>query len=127
MMKRRIAVLWVLGLLPWAGLHAQQTATFRVAATVEEYCDVTAPDLALGNYTARGGAPRQATLRLRATCTPDTTYDVALNKSTLIGTDTLTGVGTGQAVDHTLFDAGPATQVVAPGDHTDTITVRVYY
>jgi spore coat protein U-like protein len=126
-MKRHIAVLLMLGMLPWTGLHAQKTTTFRVAATVEEFCDVTAPDLALGNYTARRGAPLRPTQLLRATCTPDTTYRVGLNNGTWIGTDTVTGVGTGGAVDHTLFDAGPATQVIAPGDYTDTVTVRVYY
>jgi len=126
-MKRHIAVLLVLGMLPSAGLHAQQTATFRVVATVEEYCDVTAPDVGLGNDTARAGAPLQATKLLRATCTPDTTYIVGLNKGTWNGADTVTGVGTGRAVDHTLFDAVPATQVIPPGDYADAITVRVYY
>jgi len=43
------------------------------------------------------------------------------------GTDTVTGVGTGLAVDHTVFGAVPAAQVVPAGDYQDTITVRVYY
>ena len=43
------------------------------------------------------------------------------------GTDTVTGVGTGLAVDHTVFGAVPAAQVVPAGDYSDTITVRVYY
>ena len=126
-MNRYIAVLWVLGMLPWAGLHAQKTATFRVAATVEEYCDVIAPDLAMGNVTAQRRALLRATLQLRATCTPETTYHVGLNNGALRGTDTVTGVGTGRTVDHALFDGVPAAQVVPPGDYTDTITVRIYY
>lgn len=43
------------------------------------------------------------------------------------GTDTVTGVGTGLAVDHTVFGAVPAAQKVPAGAYEDTITVRVYY
>ena len=43
------------------------------------------------------------------------------------GTDTVTGVGTGLAVDHTVFGAVPAAQVVPAGDYGDTVTVRIYY
>jgi spore coat protein U-like protein len=43
------------------------------------------------------------------------------------GTDTVTGVGTGTPVDHTVFGAVPAAQVVPAGDYADTITVRVFY
>jgi len=163
-MKQRIAVLLMLGLVPWAGLHAQQQTaqtTFRVSATVQAVCEVTATDLAFGTYTAQGGTPLQATTLLRATCTPNTTYNVGLNEGTspgatvnarkmvsgsqalnsqlysdsarskvwgnTTGTDTVTGVGTGTAQDHTVFGAVPAAQVVPAGDYQDTITVRVYY
>jgi len=43
------------------------------------------------------------------------------------GTDTVTGVGTGLAVDHTVFGSVPAKQVIPAGDYQDTITVRIYY
>jgi len=43
------------------------------------------------------------------------------------GTDTVTGVGTGIAQDHTVFGSIPASQVIPAGDYQDTITVRVYY
>jgi spore coat protein U-like protein len=43
------------------------------------------------------------------------------------GTDTVTGVGTGTQVDHTVFGAVPAAQVVPAGDYADTITVRIFY
>ena len=43
------------------------------------------------------------------------------------GTNTVTGAGTGLPVDHTVFGAVPANQVVPAGDYQDTITVRVYY
>ena len=163
-MKRRIAVLLVLGLLPWAELHAQPqqaSTTFRVSARVKAVCEVTATDLAFGTYTAQAGTPLQGTTLLRATCTPGTTYNVGLNEGTspgatvnqrkmvsgantlnyqlysdaarstiwgnTPGTDTVTGVGTGLAVDHTVYGAVPAAQVVPAGDYADTITVRIYY
>jgi len=44
-----------------------------------------------------------------------------------VGTDTVTGVGTGLAIDHTVFGAVPAAQTVPAGDYADTITVRIYY
>jgi spore coat protein U-like protein len=163
-MKRRIAVVLMLGLMPWAELHAQsQTAstTFRVSAKVQAVCEVTATDLAFGTYTSQAGTPLQGTTLLRATCTPGSTYNVGLNEGTspgatinarkmvsgtqalnyqlysdsarttiwgnTTGTDTVTGVGTGLAVDHTVFGAVPAAQVVPAGDYGDTVTVRVYY
>jgi len=164
-MKQRIALL-MLGLLPWAGLHAQSQSqtvdtTFRVTARVDAVCAVTATDLAFGTYTSQAGTPLQGTTLLRATCTPGTTYNVGLNEGTssgatinqrkmasganslsyqlysdsarstiwgnTTGTDTVTGAGTGLAVDHTVFGAVPAAQLVPAGDYADTITVRVYY
>ena len=162
-MKRRVAVLLMLGLLPWADLHAQQTAqtTFRVSARVQAVCDITASDLAFGNYTAQSGSPLLGTTLLRATCTPNTTYNVGLNEGTspgatvnqrrmvsganvlnyqlysdasrstiwgnTTGTDTVTGVGTGTAQDHTVYGTVPAAQVVPAAEYSDTITVRIYY
>lgn len=163
-MTQRIAVLMLLGWLPWSGLHAQSqevSTTFRVSARVEAVCEVTASDLAFGTYTAQAGTPLQGTTLLRATCTPDTNYNIGLNEGTspgatvnqrkmvagartldyqlysdsarstiwgnTTGTDTVTGVGTGLAVDHTVFGAVPAAQVVPAGDYQDTVTVRIYY
>jgi spore coat protein U-like protein len=162
-MKRRSAVLLVLGILPWAALHAQQTAqtTFRVSARVQAVCDITASDLAFGNYTAQSGSPLLGTTLLRATCTPNTSYNVGLNEGTspgatvnqrrmvsganvlnyqlysdasrstiwgnTAGTDTVTGVGTGTAQDHTVYGTVPAAQVVPAAEYADTITVRIYY
>jgi len=163
-MKRRIAVLLVLGMLPSIELAAQQQTaqtTFRVQAKVQAVCEVTATDLNFGTYTAQAGTPLQGTTLLRTTCTPGSTYNVGLNEGTspgatinqrkmvsgsqvlnyqlysdasrstiwgnTTGTDTVTGVGTGLAVDHTVFGAVPAAQVIPAGDYTDTITVRIYY
>jgi spore coat protein U-like protein len=164
-MRRRFAVMLVLGLMPWAELHAQAQqaqTTFKVAAKVQAVCDVTAVDLAFGTYTSAAGTPLQATTLVRATCTPGSTYNVGLDAGTspnatvqarkmvstgpqalsyqlysdgsrttiwgnTSGTDTVTGAGTGLAVDHTVFGAVPANQVVPAGDYQDTITVRVFY
>ena len=162
-MDQSILILIMLGMLPSAGLNAQQTTrtTLAVTARLEESCKVTAPDLALGKYTAQRGAPSQAKLALSVTCTPDTTYSVGVNKGTThgatggqqkvasgaqdsnnrrysdsarsaipgntIGTENVTGVGTGMEVNHTLFGGIPASQVVQGGDYADTITVRVHY
>ena len=163
-MKSRIAVLLMLGLMPWAELHSQSqtvSTTFRVSARVEAVCEVTASDLAFGTYTSQGGTPLQGTTLLLATCTPISTYNIGLNEGTspgatvnqrkmvsgaqglnyqlysdaarstiwgnTQGVNTVTGVGTGLAVDHTVFGAVPAAQVVPAGDYQDTITVRIYY
>ena len=163
-MKQR-SVFWLLalGLLVWAEAQAQQTAstTFRVSARVQGLCEVSASDLDFGTYSAQGGSPLQGTTLLRATCTPNTSYQVGLNEGTspgatvnqrrmvsganalnyqlysdtqrsriwgnTPGTDTVTGVGTGLAQDHTVFGAIPAAQVIPAGDYADTITVRIYY
>jgi spore coat protein U-like protein len=150
--------------MPWADLHAQSqtvSATFKVTARVQAVCEVTASDLAFGTYTSQGGAPLQGTTLLRATCTPNSSYNIGLNEGTspgatvnqrkmvsgaqalnyqlyqdaarskiwgnTTGTDTVTGVGTGTAQDHTVFGSVPAAQVVPAGDYQDTITVRIYY
>lgn len=163
-MIRNLAVLLMLGMLPWAELHAQaQTAstTFRVTAKVQAVCAITASDLAFGTYTSSAGTPLQGTTILRATCSPGSTYNVGLNEGTspgatvnqrkmvsganvlnyqlysdasrgtiwgnTPGTDTVTGLGTGLAVDHTVYGAVPAAQVIPAGDYADTITVRIYY
>ena len=162
-MKRYFAILLAFGMMPWAGLHAQQTAqtTFRVTANVSALCEVTATDLDFGAYSAQSGSPLQGTTLLRATCTPNTTYNIGLSEGTspgatvnqrkmvsgtnalnyqlysdsshtaiwgnTTGTDTVTGVGTGLAQDHTVFGSVPASQVIPAGDYGDTITVRIYY
>ncbi len=92
-MKQRIAVLLMLGLMPWAEIHAQSqqvSTTFRVSARVEAVCEVTATDLAFGTYSAQVGTPLLGTTLLRATCTPGTTYNVGLNEGTSPGA-TITG------------------------------------
>lgn len=122
-MKWRTAILLVLGMLPCAGLHATETTVLRVTARVVEFCDVATTDLTLDNRAAQSGTPR-----LRATCTPNTTYLVGVTKrGATTGMTTVTGVGTGEPVDHTLFGGVPAAQVVPPAGFGDSVSVRVYY
>jgi spore coat protein U-like protein len=115
--KQRIAVLLMLGIVPWAGLHAEEqtaTTTFKVTARVQAACEVIASDLSIGTSTTL----------LRTTCTPNSTYNVGLNT---VPTNTVWGAGTGLAQDYTVFGGVPAAQVVPAGAYADAITVRVYY
>ena len=129
-MKRHIALVLVFGMLPLADLYAQQKAgaILKVSARVEAICEMTASDLDLAT-TTQSASPRRGTAYLRATCTPDMGYQVALGHSrgTSPGTDTVTGVGTGTAQDHTVFGAVPATQVLPAERSGDAVTVRIYY
>jgi spore coat protein U-like protein len=86
-MKHRIAVLLMLGLMPWAELHAQTTATttFKVTAKVNAVCAITASDLAFGNYTSATGTPLLGTTILQATCTPNSSYNIGLSAGTTTG------------------------------------------
>jgi spore coat protein U-like protein len=164
-MKQRLAVLAVLALLPWAGLHAQQqtaSTTFRVSTRVNAVCEIAASDLDFGIYSAQTGGPLLGTTLVRATCTPNTSYQIGLNEGTsagatvsqrkmmgattfglnyqlysdsarsaiwgnTTGTDTVTGLGTGLAQDHTVYGSVPAAQSVPAEEYADTITVRIFY
>ena len=132
-MKQRIAVLLMLGLMPWADLRAQQSAsaTFKVTARVEAGCEVMANNLESGTYTAQGRTLIRALTLLRATCSPDSSYGIGLNERTIwsdtAGTDTVIGVGTGISQDHRVFGSGLAAQAIPAGGHADTIVVRIYY
>ena len=84
-MKPRIAVLLMLGLLPWVELHAQAqtaTTTFKVTAKVQAVCTVTASDLPFGTYTSSGGSPLLGQTVVSATCTPGSTYNIGFNDGT---------------------------------------------
>ena len=162
-MKKAVPLVLMLGMLPCTALDAQQTTstTFRVTARVNAVCEVTSSDLDFGTYNPKAASPHNVTTLLRATCTPNTTYNVGLNEGAspgatvnqrkmvsgsnalnyqlyressrtsiwgnTTGTDTVTGVGTGLAQDHTVFGSVPPAQVIPAGDYADTITVRVYY
>jgi spore coat protein U-like protein len=91
-MRRHIAVLLMLGLMPWSGPHAQApaqtataTATFIVKTTVQAVCVVSATELNFGNYSS-GSGPLLGTSVVQPTCTPGTTYNIKLNGGSAGGT-----------------------------------------
>jgi len=113
-MKMRTAVLLMLGAISWGGLHAQAqqvSTTFRIQARVEAGCEMTASD-----------PNRHAAMLLRATCTPNTTYSVGLNKGASRSAVSVNTIGA-----DTIFGWLPVARIVPPGDYADTVRVRVYY
>src|SRR5688572_6618849 len=126
-MKQRIAVLLILGLMPWAELHAQgQTAqtTFRVSTRVQAVCDVTATDLDFGVYTAQAGTPLTGTTLLRATCTPGSTYNVGLSEGTSPGAtiNARKMVSGSQALNYQLYSDSARSVIWGNTPGTDTVT-----
>ena len=125
-MKRLFAVLLALALMHGAALHAQQTAetTFRVTARVNALCEVTATDLDFGTYTAQSGTPLLGTTLLRATCTPNTTYNIGLNEGTSPGA-TVTQrkmVAGAQVLNYQLYSDANHSTIWGNTTGTDTVT-----
>jgi spore coat protein U-like protein len=127
-MKQRIAVLLLLGMLPWAGSDAQTTpatTTFKVTTSVQAVCEVTATDLAFGAYTAQTATPLQGQTVLRATCTPGSTYNVGLNEGTgggtIAGGRQMASAG-GQKLNYQLYRDAARQQIWGNTPGTDTET-----
>lgn len=126
-MKLRIPVLLVFGISPWAGLYAQQQTaqtTFRVSASVQAVCEVTATDLAFGIYTSQSGTDLQGTTLLRATCTPGSSYNVGLNEGTSPGaTVNQRKMASGSnALNYQLYSDAGRVSVWGNTQGTDTVT-----
>ena len=66
----------------WA---ATVQAPFTVSATVEQVCAVSATNLGFGAYDASAGSANNATGTVTVTCTPSSTYTIALNAGTTSG------------------------------------------
>jgi len=127
MMKRHIAVLAVLGMFPWAELHAQAqtaTTTFRVTARVNAVCEVTSNDLAFGTYNPKASSPHQVTTLVRATCTPGSTYQVGLNEGTSPGaTINQRKMASGaNALNYQLYSDSARSSIWGNTQGTDTVT-----
>jgi spore coat protein U-like protein len=124
-MKHRIAVLLMLGSMPWSGSHAQQTAstTFRVTAKVNAVCAVTASDLGFGTYTSSTGTPLQGTTVLRATCTPNTSYYVGLDQGQAPGAtvNTRKMVSGASNLNYQLYSDASRTKIWGNTTGTDTV------
>ena len=126
-MKRHIAVLVVLGMFPWAELHAQAqtaTTTFRVTARVNAVCEVTSNDLAFGTYNPKASSPHQVTTLVRATCTPGSTYQVGLNEGTSPGaTINQRKMASGtNALNYQLYSDSARSSIWGNTQGTDTVT-----
>ena len=126
-MKRHIAVLAVLGMFPWAELHAQAqtaTTTFRVTARVNAVCEVTSNDLAFGTYNPKASSPHQVTTLVRATCTPGSTYQVGLNEGTSPGaTINQRKMASGaNALNYQLYSDSARSSIWGNTQGTDTVT-----
>lgn len=127
-MKQRIAVLLMLGLMPWAGLHAQAqtaTTTFKVTTKVQAVCAVTAVDLAFGNYTSNGASPLLATTTLQATCTPSSSYNIGLNAGTTTGATVnqrKMASGATNTLNYQLYSDAARSSIWGNTTGTDTVT-----
>jgi spore coat protein U-like protein len=126
-MKRRIAVLLVLGMLPWVELAAQQqnaTTTFRVTARVNAVCDVTSNDLAFGIYNPKASSPHQVSSLVRATCTPGATYQVGLNAGTSPGAtvNQRKMVAGSNTLNYQLYSDSARSSIWGDTPGTDTVT-----
>jgi spore coat protein U-like protein len=67
-----------------AGAATVQTP-FTVSATVQQVCAVSATNLGFGGYDASAALANNATSTVTVTCTPSSTYTIALNAGTTSG------------------------------------------
>jgi spore coat protein U-like protein len=103
---------------------ATDTTTFQVTATVTESCNVTATDLAFGNYDP-SAADNDKTSTITVTCTKGTDYDIGLNEGTASGA-TVTArqmTGSPDLLDYSLFS--DSNRTVNWGNTVSTDTVHV--
>lgn len=125
-MKRFNAVMLAIGVMPWVGLHAQQTAqtTFKVSARVNAVCEVTAQDLDFGTYSAQNGVPQQNTTMLNTTCTPGTTYYIGLDQGQAPGAtiDRRQMVAGGGVLNYQLYSDSNRSAVWGNTTGTNTVT-----
>ena len=138
-----------------AGAAQAQTATttFNVTANVVSSCNVSATDLAFGNYSATAAANLDQTSTISVTCTNGENYGIDLGATPM--TRTMAGPGgstlnygmfsdstysvafgfgdtalsgSGVAQNYTVFGRVPAGQFSArSGAHSAVVTVTVTY
>ncbi|HVU20429.1 MAG TPA: spore coat U domain-containing protein [Pirellulales bacterium] len=87
---------------------------FAVSATVQQVCAVAATNLSFGSYDASLGSPDDATGTITVTCTPSSSYSIALNAGTTSGgteAARLMSDGNSHTLTYDLFtDAGHTTK-----------------
>lgn len=73
-------------LVPIAPSNAATVQTpFTVSATVQQVCAVSATNLSFNSYDASAASPKDATSTVTVTCTPSSTYAIAMNAGTTSG------------------------------------------
>jgi len=126
-MKKRLAILLLFAVLPWAEANAQQkntSTTFKVTARVNAVCEIIATDLDFGAYTSQGGTPLQGTTLLQATCTPSSTYNIGLNQGTSPGAtvNQRKMVSGANALNYNLYSDSAHAVIWGNTTGTDTVT-----
>ncbi|MFN3465404.1 MAG: spore coat U domain-containing protein [Terricaulis sp.] len=79
MLRSFLGLAFVAALAPCAAYAGTDTDSFEVTATVLASCEVSASDLAFGNYDPVSAAHLDADTSLSVTCTNGTPYYVALS------------------------------------------------
>jgi spore coat protein U-like protein len=129
-MKRRIAVLLMLGTMLGAGLNAQQIGaqqtaqtTFKVTATVQAVCVVSAGDLNFGSYTSQSALLGQS--GVVATCTPGSSYNIGLNAGSATGATInsrkMAGTPATNTLNYQLYRDSARSQIWGQTIGTDTV------
>lgn len=110
------------------------TALLASTATVTATCTNTTPyNVGLNAGTASGATV--TTRGMFVAGTPGVVLNYGLysnsnhttNWGMTVGTDTVAGTGNGAAQAITVYGQIPASQLVAPGSYTDTITATITY
>jgi spore coat protein U domain-containing protein, fimbrial subunit CupE1/2/3/6 len=91
-----LVVTLVVGAMPVARAATTDTTTFSVTASIVADCNLSATDMAFGDYDASSGSPLDASSTVSVYCTSGTAYDVALN----------VGTGGGSFVNRTMLNGG---------------------
>ncbi len=60
-------------------------SSFGVSATVQQVCSVATTNLGFGTYNASSGSPNNATSTVTVTCTPSSSYTIAMDAGTTSG------------------------------------------
>lgn len=107
------------------------TANIDAQADISVQCtNTTAYDVGLDAGNGASGTIATRTMENGAAAVNYQMYSDAgrtTNWGNTVGTDTVSGVGTGAAVTHTVYGRVPPQATPAPGTYTDTVTVTVTF
>lgn len=105
-------------------LAATATTTFQVDATVIGSCNVSATNLAFGNYDTLSATPTDATSSVTVQCSLSTAYDIGLDEGTGTGATVAVRKLTKGAdtLNYSLFQESARTNVWGNTVSTDTVS-----